>query len=89
MPADYGSVSCDLLRDRRPHAGDPEAPEPCIELLAVYGVSVVNQVTRLATPRRGMIISCQIQAAVGLAVTSKWTTSRRAWVMKKARYAEG
>jgi len=45
---------CPRSAHGRPHSGDPEAPEPRIELFAVRGVSVVNQVTRLATPRRGI-----------------------------------
>jgi hypothetical protein len=72
--------------DRSPDAHDTQALELLPEFLAIDRIPVVDQMTGTVLQGVALITCCQTQAEVGLAVTLKWTSSLREWVMKKSTY---
>jgi hypothetical protein len=81
----------DPLRDRvggrcplrGPHPGDPQTGQPAVEVAAVDGIPVVEEVLRLPAPGRRLQELVPDPGRGRTAVTLKWTSSRRSWRMKK------
>jgi len=67
---------------RGPHPADAQTRQLPVELTAVDGIPVVDEVFRLAAPGR-RLQELVPEPAVGLAVTLKWSSSRRWWRMMK------
>ena len=78
----------DRVRPRRSHRRedrlDAQPSRPPDEASTVDGVPVPHEVAGPAAPGGGLDQLAPPQAAVGWAVTARWTSSRRPWVMKNS-----